>query len=831
MGIYATFDYGEEDQRYGEAPRLAFSVAPFTASAIDYTSVQLNWAAPEGSISKIRLVRSQDGFPETEEDGVILWEWSDPSQPRINSFEDSPTSSDLPLTSGRFAYYRVWLLQGTTNRWLIAGETYAIVPRAHDTVSNDGTVIVSTHQKFLDLIPRVFTSASQSPLDAVDESSDLSRFLRGFSFTLDEIMTLADNVLPEESGRFINPELIGLRAQNFGLEAESYLATQSQKRLIREATFMYANKGSRAAIETYAESLTGFAPTIVSSPNLLLSVQDSSFYKGLGNWQVTGNAALTLEQTIVPVPEAIEAEAVDYAYTAKLVSTGASSIINGLMSPKMYGTPITAGTTYSLSTYVKRESSTSRTVTPVIYWHDFSGALIGTSVGSGTALSSTGWTKVSSTATAPGAPSTVTSYSVTDTTVELTVASTAGFTVGDTLLVFGVDGDVDGEWEITALTPTVISYEIIDSLTVSATAVSGVVRTDANPATFAVLEFRVSDSATVYFDMVQLATSTVTDYHEARAIEVFLNPSKTNELKNPSFNPLGDEEWTVVAQDSDYVTPTTLTGGQYGEYMLRVDGTDDGLTSISANTDVVTTGKYYTFSIYARMEGLAVLTGAINNNIATVTTSAAAPWSVGQTVTIQNFAGISSSGEQLFSVFNGSWEILSVSGTTLTLALTSSNLATQTANEEARICRPETMTLRINSYDEAAESGDEVADIHDAEFTFTNDWARYSVTGFISANPNPVYLQASVFSETIGCVMDFDAAQVEASYRPTDYFDGGFPESYGAVWENGEHVSRSHLYPNKAIKVTRLAETLDKWIPINRAYTIKSYAGTEAKVV
>jgi hypothetical protein len=141
------------------------------------------------------------------------------------------------------------------------------------------------------------------------------------------------------------------------------------------------------------------------------------------------------------------------------------------------------------------------------------------------------------------------------------------------------------------------------------------------------------------------------------------------------------------------------------------------------------------------------------------------------------------------------------------------------------------MTLRINSYDEAAESGDEVADIHDAEFTFTNDWARYSVTGFISANPNPVYLQASVFSETIGCVMDFDAAQVEASYRPTDYFDGGFPASYGAVWENGAHVSRSHLYPNKDIKVTRLAETLDKWIPINRAYTIKSYARTEAKVV
>lgn len=830
MGIYGVAEYGD-GSRYGEAPRLAFSVAPFTASATDYTSVQLNWAAPEGSISKIRVVRSQDGFPETEEDGVILWEWSSPAQPRINSFEDSPEASQFPLTSGRFAYYRVWLLQATSNRWLIAGETYAVVPRAHDTVSNDGTVIVSTHQKFLDLIPRVFTSASQSPLDAIDEASDLSRFLQGFSFTLDEVMTLADNVLPEESGRFINPELISLRAQNFGLEPESFLATQSQKRLIREAAFIYANKGSKAAIETYAESLTGFAPIIVSSPNLLLSIQDSSFYKGLGNWQATGNATLALEQTVVPVGQSVEKEAIDYAFTAKFTCTGAGSLINGLISPKLYGTPVTAGTAYSLSAYAKRESAGSRTVTPVLYWYDFSGAPIGTSTGSATALTSTGWTKVITTATAPGAPSNVTNYSVTGTTVTLTSASTAGFTVGDTILVFGVAEEVDGEWEITALTSTSISYEITTPLTVAATPVTGVVRTDSNPATFAVIELRVSDTATLYFDMVQLAPATVTDYHEARAVEVFLNPSKTNELKNPSFNPLGEDEWTIVAQASDYVSPTTLTGGQYGEYMLRVDGTDDGLTSISANTAVVPTGKYYTFSIYARMEGLTVLTGSIANNVATVTTSAASPWVVGQTVTIQNFAGINVSGQQLFSVFNGSWEILSVSGTTMTLALTSSDLAVQTADTNARVCRPETMTLRLNSFDESAGLGEEVADIHDAEFVFTNEWVRYSVTGFIAANPNAVYLQASVFSNTIGCVMDFDAAQVEASYRPTDYFDGGFPESYGAVWENGEHESRSHLYPNKNIKVLRLTDTLRQWVPINRAYTIKTYAGTEAKVV
>jgi hypothetical protein len=567
----------------------------------------------------------------------------------------------------------------------------------------------------------VFTTGSQSPLDAVDENSDLSRFLKGFSFTLDEIMTLADNILPEESGRFINPELIGLRTQNFGLEPEAYIATQNQKRLIREAMYLYANKGTKNAIETYAESLTGFAPTVTSSPNLLLSMQDSSFYKGLGNWQVTGSAALELEQTIIPVSDSVEAEAVDYGYTAQLTCVGPASIVNGLTYPKLHGVPVEAGTTYSLSGYVKRESGTGITVTPVIYWHDYAGALISTSTGSAASLSGTNWLKVSSTATAPGAPMDVTSYSVSGTTATVTVSSTAGFAVGDMIIVFGVDEDVDGEFEILSLTSTTISYTISTSLTVPSTPSEGIVRSEANPATYAVIEFKVSGTSTLYFDMIQLASSSVTTYHEARAIELFLNPKKTNELTNPSFNPAGSSEW--------------------------VETTSGGITSTKAVTGVVTSGRYYTFSVYAALTGA---TGA------------------------------------------------------------------------------ETIKLRLNSYDSDAAPGDEIADIHEIELPLTEELTRYSVTGFIASNPTPIYLEATIEAPT---ATELASAQLEASYRPTDYFDGDAPASYGAVWEDGAYVSRSHIYPNKTVKITRLAETLRNWVPINRPYIIKSYAGTEAKVI
>jgi hypothetical protein len=759
MGLYNIATYGID--KYGEAPRLAFSVAPFIATAIpgvadeEYRTVQLRWGAPEGDISRVRLLRSQDGFPETEEDGLTLWSWSEESTlPRIEDFIDSPSTTEIPLISGRYAYYRIWIFRESTNTWLVAGDAVTIVPSPHDSLASDGTTLVSTHDKFMDALPRVFTSKNQSPLDVVDPSSPLYKFLKGFSFTLDEIMTLADNILPEESGASINPNLIVLKSINLGLEPEAYIATKNQKRLVREAVYMYTNKGTKAGIETYAESLTGFAPQVTSSPNLLLSLQDSSFYNGLGDWKVVGDAALTLEQTVVPVSDGVAPFAVDYAYTAKFVSENANaSMRNGTVSPRTRGVPVSSESEYTLQVQVLADTGSGNTITPTIYWYDYLGALLSASTATGSSVTEDTWTKVSLTVTSP------------------------------------------------------------------------------EEAAYAGIEFSVGTAGTTYFDMVQFAESSVTDYYEARAIDIFLQPKKTNEIKNPSFDPTQSAAWTIVAQDSEYVTPTTLTGGQFGDFMLRVDGTDAGLTSISANSGIVETGKYYTFSIYARMDGISVVNGQITDNVATLTLSSSTPWSAGQFVTVQSFEGKDVAGVDVPSVFNGTWEVLTAVGTTITLAIEAEDTALETADELARICRPETMTLRLNSYDELAEEGEEVSDIHESTYNFDNNWTRYSVTGFIAPNGNPLYLQASVYSETLGCIIDFDAAQLEASYTPTDYFDGDAPLSYGAVWEGTESNSRAHIYPNKAIKTTRLAETILDWVPINRAVTVRTFAGIEHKVV
>ena len=665
--------------RYGQAPRLLFSVEPFTAIAIGYDTVSLSWAAPEGDYTKIRLLRSQDGFSETEEDGIILWEWDETvGGTVISSFEDSPSANQISLVSGRYAYYRVWIQKKFSNIWAVAGDVYTIVPKAHNSTTNTGTELVSTHDKFMDMLPRVFTSATQSPLDVVDTSSDLYRFLQGFSFTLDEIMTLADNVLPEESGRYLNPELISLKTLNFGLEPEAYIATKNQKRLVREAVYMFANKGTAKSVETYVESLTGFAPILTVSPNLLLSTQDSTFYKGLGNWRGTDGVVITVEQTVVPPTAVQEPNAIDYSYCAKVVlSTANTGVTNGTIFPRTNGTPVVAGTEYTFSSWVKSTRSGGHNVTRKIHWYNYLGAPISSSTSSSaTAVAQNTWAKVSYTATAPV------------------------------------------------------------------------------NAAFAGVELSFDAPGTVYLDMVSLAASSVTAYYEARALDVFLKPKKTNELKNPSFDDAaGYTPWTISSGATGTYVASTWSG-EVGSKMLEVDTASSGTTTISADTGIIETGRYYTFSVYMKAK---------------------------------------------------------------------------TAGQS------ETVTLRMNTYDALATVGQEIANIHTSDelnpIVLTDTWTRYHVSGFVASSANPVYLQVAITGTTTGNIIQLEAGQAEAAYKPTDYFDGDSPDSFGAVWQGTANASRSHIYPNKTVKVSRLADTLRDFLPIGRAYTIRTFAGIEEKVI
>lgn len=813
MGIYSVAVYGVD--KYGEAPRLAYSVAPFLASATTYNSVELSWTQPEGDYTSLRLVRSQDGYSETEEDGVILWEWLDTSgEPRITTFTDEPEAVSSPLVSGRFAYYTIWALKDT-GTWTNTGEVVTVVPAPHASSVPGNTSLISTQEKLMDYLPRVYTSRTQSPLDVVDPDSELYRFMSAFSFTLDELLTLADNILPDESGRFLGPALVDLGAQELGFAYDPYLPVKNKKRLVREGIDIFAYKGTANSVASYAESLTGFAPTLTVSPNLMLGLADSTFYKSTGFWYPTGDCTLSLETTIPTVTTSTETNTMDLQYCARVeISTAGAGLKNGDYNPVTRGIPVDFSNEYTFSYYIKTDTGTID-VTPSISWYDYKGTLLSTVTAASASTATTSWLQQSFTATAPGEIYEVTQYAVVSDTVTLTTSSAHLFLVGDNIEVVGVDSEVDGVFTVTAKTSTTVSYDLepnTPALNVATTAVSNAtVAPDDNPAVYASVYLEFDDTGTAYLDLVQFADSSVSNYDEARAVEVFLEPSKTNFLTNPTFNSGNTSDWTVDADSSTYETVDSRD-------VLTIVANAGAESSIAASTAAVTTGKYYTFSIYAKMVGLTVTAATVASNVATITLSASPAWQVGDTISVNDVS----------ASLNGEHEITAISGNQVSYAVDAPD-QTVSLSGSPRACRPETMNLKVDAYDTVDSA---VTDTRTSEdFLFTDSWARYSTTLFVNLSSNATRLDVSVVGDTAGCSMSFDDAQVEESYLPTDYFDGSFPVAYGAVWEGTAHDSASHIYPNKGGKLIRLKENLKEYLPINTAYRIRTYAGLEYSVL
>lgn len=823
MGLYGVAEYGVDT--YGEAPKFAFSALPFTAEALDYDTVDVRWTQIEGDYNQIRLTRSQDGYPETQEDGLVLWEWyQSGNEERITEFIDSPENSEIPLVPGRFAYYRIWVFQTIQLRWVIAGDAIVLVPRQHSSLAPDGTILVNSTEKIADLLPRMYFSTDQSPHDAFDKNTTAYKFIDGFAFTLDEIMTFADNLLPEQSGQYANPALLELKTRNFGLDFESYIGTKNQKKLVRNAAYFYQNKGTIKGLSAYTESLTGFAPVITTSPNVLLSTADSTFYKSTGFWEPVGNTTLSVQETLVPPTLSEEPNAIDQKYTAQLIaydSTG-GGIRGGDSSPKKRGNPVEDGAEYTFSVWTYLEAETPSAVLG-IRWYDGTGSLISVSSSNPQSMTSDTWVQLSHTSYAPGGSATVLTYDIVSNVCTLELyENLPTVSAGDEVLITNVNSQVNGTHTVDSisLNTTTGFYELVFTLSNSPaltasgdSSAGGKARPNVSPAAYAVLDFALTGEGTVSLDMVQLAKSDVTDFYEARAIDIQLLPKKTNYLLNPSFEVGSGEPWVINAT-ADSLVDTDLDLVTSGDSMLRIQANPSSTTTIYADTNVIPQNSFYSFSIYGRMGGVSVTATQLTSNVATLTLEFAVPWQVGDVVTVEGVG----------SAYDGDYEITSVSGTQITYDRIHPD---QSLNNSptGTVCRPETMNLKIEALDVTDDSV--VYESTGENFTLLENWNRYEINLYVGKHENDLKIRATVTGTTNGCVMLFDAAQVEQSFKATDYFDGSFPEFYGTSWTGTANESSSIIYPNKTPKLLRLAETARNYLPFNLPYTVSSLSGRE----
>jgi hypothetical protein len=151
MGIFNTFSYND-GTLYGSFSKLEFSVSPFTAVAITNSAtysdvpnpkVELSWANPSGDIFGFRIIRNQEGFSETAEDGHKIYETFDPPLPPETVFTD--VSYSVPLTSGKYVYYTIWLLMAD-NTWYPSAACFTLIPKNHNNKKRYNCITISLYK-------------------------------------------------------------------------------------------------------------------------------------------------------------------------------------------------------------------------------------------------------------------------------------------------------------------------------------------------------------------------------------------------------------------------------------------------------------------------------------------------------------------------------------------------------------------------------------------------------------------------------------------------------------------------------------------------------------
>ena len=584
MAKYGVNYYGSSN--YGAAAKLAFSVEPMAALALDFKKIYIEWQPPKGEFTQVRLVRNQAGIPETAEDGIIIFDElaTEGTVSRSYFIDGLDNPTDTPLVSGRQSNYKFFIFSDQ-KIWRSAGSVNVVVPENHNS-----------QEKFINLLPRVFTSADQSPLGAVDTSSSLYDFLYGMTFTYDAITTQLELLLkPKHTGLETPIQLIPIETATYGLTQEPSLPTKNQKRLIREALYMYYRKGTKLALERYAESLTGFAPTVTVSQNLLLTVQDSTFYGGVGNW-IASNAVLTSSTEQVPDSNTNQ---IDTTRTGKIVASGAGSMALGYANPTaktVTGLQRDNGTTVLQVAVANHGYSVGQTVTLSGLSEDFNGTYTITTVPASNQFNVT----------------TVTTTPYNASALNGSVIAVVG---GGNVITQGIPVLPDTEYVVSCklkspasagnITLSVTFYDKNGqptSAAKSSTVVSAnntwksanKVATSDEDSSYAGISIDYSAAGTYYIDQVCMQTGSAVAYDEARAIDIFLNSRKTNLIKNPSFEVNVTDNWTktglaTITQDVD-VSDLAYSG----ESSAKIVAT--GAWTLTSNTMPIENGVFYTAS-------------------------------------------------------------------------------------------------------------------------------------------------------------------------------------------------------------------------------------------
>lgn len=815
---------------YGPDTYVDFSASSFDAIPWDYGSAQISWTQPGGAWSKLVLVRNSYGFPTTPFDGVVVGSWK---------FNNAPTSilDEESLSEGAYYYYSLFVYNINQYMWEKAGDAQVL------SVKNFGN-----QDRLWSHLPDVYKLGTVTSYSVTEENAQLKKFLNLFGFWLDYAQTETSLLINRYDVQKVNVKLLPLMLQQFGFLYESEIGGQQARVLLRDAIQLQKEKGSLQGLEEYIKSFSGY---LISSPvtgaslaavegvvvghNLMLDYNDSSFEENLGHWVCTVPTASdpttkisrvgTHEVTHVSLSSNVATLTIGshgYSVGDKISVTECISLFNG------YGLIITnvSATTVSYALVAadlpQRKVSSGKLTpnpfpwdeptSPVNYPNKQDGlmSISRTGVGSG---SGTGDITVQCGINSP-----------IDEGIPVTPGETYTFSFRCTSRNDAVGG----------IKASILWYDRLGSLITtvsgSAEAATGTFGLSTKPyvtstapanAYYAVPQISatavpVSASYRLYVDACQFeASSSATEFDEARNLHITLKANRINELVNPHF-------------EAPY-TPWSFSGGTATTVPTV---SEPGADSWSVTAAVLTSNTVtLTLDDYHHLEA--------GESVAVV--SVGAPFD-------GVFPIVSKTGKTLsYTVTNADIAEISVSGTVFhsgsAVELTSSGSAIEvssftTSAQYMPIYYPSSSYsasiffraysgsisghVSISWYDLgktliSSESG--------AVTTAYDQWNRMYVTSTAPSNAAYASMKVVINTAASGDKALIDEALFERSAFALDYFDGdaeGENVSLEDVfWEGGvANAGRSHYYKNRVSTIYRLKETLPNFLPAGSTFAL-----------
>jgi hypothetical protein len=815
------------------------SVSPMTSFAYDYNKIEVNWQLPNFSTFKIfRLVRNQYSYSETPEDGEVLFEHipNQTTNELITTFIDGETSSlsSVLLVSGQYVYYTVWLL--VADSWVKAGQTHVLLPKDHGVYVNKTVKIKSSHVKILDLLPRMYVSSSNSPYDAIDETSTLSRFLKAFSFSYDEILTYADLSTKYTSAKKLATELTISRLADMGIRVTSTEPSSYLKNMVSKAPYLLSIKGTKQGLQSFIETFTGFNAEVNMSNNLLLRSEDSAFHLGRqGKWfSVSQYATLSVDPSS-DIPS--EDNSLKSPYRLKVVTTtGGLSIIklgNASQVTTVYEAvndtiPVKPNTQYTFGFYAKEDAASaaaSLAIVPKLDWRDEYGSQIRVDTLTSRNPGTSAWEKFSNTVTSPGKVVTASSYTVGSTGTTITLPTGHGFVTSDVIWVEDTQVPFNGGFTVVSYTTTSVTINYTQVLTFT-----GVSSTGTTIETTTSNVFAIKEGSTV-----TKASGTGTLNGTTKVVSILSDTSFTVDVQ-PSVNLSGAtiniSGYTIPGSFYVYKGASLLEKEKLAKYV--VVSFQQVSTSSIFYLDNIWLGEG---STYAYEEARCVYVDLLPSkvNLLPDPSFSGSGWSSSGTYSDTESTDLT---WLPYSTVTGNTMGKVITKSTSPYSTTSSNpdLTVQTAitvpNQETYYTFSVyikgdsafdlTLGLSCNSPAKVATP---------VPISVTTSWQRVSITIYVGkfVNGTTTTLTPYIYGTRNSSVtFRVDNAQLEQSQKPTDYFDGNF-ENQGAYWSGVSNESLSYSFINKDKKLSELSLHMSDWVPFGLLWVIRTpYLGIEA---